>query len=80
MLRQKVIGYTADDYPFCGKVLGKENHFILAGYNGAGMPHIFLTAKGIAKMVREDVPFEQSGIPRIFKITEERLKKDVQPR
>jgi len=44
------------------------------------MPHIFLTAKGIAKMIREDAAFEKSGIPRIFKITEERLRKDVQPR
>ncbi len=43
------------------------------------MPLVFLTAKGIAKMIREDVPFEQSGIPRIFKVTEERLKKDVEP-
>jgi hypothetical protein len=43
------------------------------------MLHIFLTAKGIAKMVREDVDFEGSGIPRIFKTTEERLKQDVTP-
>ena len=41
---------------------------------------IFLTGKGIAKMIREDVPFEQSGIPRIFKTTEERLMKDIEPR
>ncbi|PMD43301.1 FAD dependent oxidoreductase [Hyaloscypha variabilis F] len=75
-----IIGHTADGYPLCGKVPGKENHFILAGYNGGGMPHIFLTAKGIAKMIREDAAFEKSGIPRIFKITEERLRKDVQPR
>lgn len=80
ILRRKVIGHTADGYPFCGKVPGKENHFVLAGYNGAGMPLIFLTAKGIAKMIQEDLPFEQSGIPKIFKITEERLKKDVEPR
>jgi glycine/D-amino acid oxidase-like deaminating enzyme len=80
ILRRIVIGHTADGYPFCGKVPGKDNHFVLAGYNGAGMPLIFLTAKGIAKMIWEDLPFEESGIPRIFKITEERLKKDVEPR
>ena len=39
----------------------------------------FLTAKGIAKMIREDVPFEDSGIPRVFKLTEERLRKDIEP-
>lgn len=41
------------------------------------MPVIFTTAKGIARMIREDVPFEESGIPRIFKTTGERLKSDV---
>lgn len=70
-----VTGTTADELPHCGKVPGKENHYILAGFNGAGMPHIYLTAKGIAKMIREDVPFEESGIPRIFKTTEERMLK-----
>ena len=44
------------------------------------MPLIFWTAEGIAKMIREDVPFEQSGIPKNFKITEERLKKGIEPR
>jgi hypothetical protein len=28
-------------------------------------------------MIRENVEFEDSGIPRIFKTTEDRLKKDV---
>lgn len=77
--RCTVIGSTADGHPFVGQLPGKPNHFILAGYNGAGMPLVFLTAKGIAKMIREDVPFEQSGVPRIFKVTEERLRKDVEP-
>lgn len=72
-----VLGYTADGWPHCGQVPGRENQYILAGYNGAGMPLIFLTARGIAKMIREDVPFESTSIPRIFKTTEERLKKDV---
>ncbi|TVY78531.1 Gamma-glutamylputrescine oxidoreductase [Lachnellula suecica] len=74
---REVIGYTADSWPHCGKVHGQENHYVLAGYNGAGMPVIFLAAKGISKMIREDVPFEESGIPRIFKVTEKRLEKDV---
>lgn len=37
------------------------------------MSHIYLTAKGIAKMIREGVPFEKSGIPKIFKATKERM-------
>ena len=76
----RVIGSTVDGYPLVGRVPGKHNHFVLARYNGAGMPLIFLTAKGIAKMIREDVPFEEASIRRIFKITEEQLKKDVEPR
>lgn len=72
-----VMGITADALPHCGKVPGKENQFILAGFNGAGMLHIFLSAKGIAKMVRSGVPFEESGMPRIFKSTEKRLVDDV---
>jgi glycine/D-amino acid oxidase-like deaminating enzyme len=60
-IRYEVIGYTADGYPFCGKVLGKDNHFVLAGFNGAGMPLIFLVAKGIAKMIKEDASFEESA-------------------
>ncbi|KAH9215672.1 FAD dependent oxidoreductase [Leptodontidium sp. 2 PMI_412] len=72
-----IIGHTADGLPHCGKIPGQENHFILAGYNGGGMAMIFLTAKGIAKMIREDVPFEESGIPSFFKTTEERLMKDA---
>jgi glycine/D-amino acid oxidase-like deaminating enzyme len=68
-IRYEVIDYTADGCPFCGKVLGKDNHFVLAGFNGAGMPLIFLAAKGIAKMIKEDALFEESGIPRIFKTT-----------
>ncbi|KAH6684139.1 FAD dependent oxidoreductase [Halenospora varia] len=74
-----IIGYTIDGWPHCGKVPDQGNHFILAGYNGAGMPLIFLTAKGIARMIMDDVPFEESGIPRIFKTTQERLQKDVSP-
>jgi glycine/D-amino acid oxidase-like deaminating enzyme len=72
-----VIGYTSDNWPHCGKVPGQGNHYILAGFNGVGMPKIFLTAKGIARMIREDVPFEETGISRLLKTTEERLKKDV---
>ena len=73
----KVIGYTADSRPHCGKVPGQENHYVLAGFNGAGMPVIFLTAKGIAGMIKEKVSFGRSGIPRIFETSKERLQEDV---
>ncbi|KUJ21530.1 FAD dependent oxidoreductase [Mollisia scopiformis] len=74
-----IMGNTADSFPHVGQVPGQPNHFILAGFNGSGMSMIFLTAKGVAKMVRDDVAFEESGIPRLFKTTESRLKLEVKP-
>lgn len=76
-MSRTVIGATADGFPHCGKVCGEESRDVLAGFNGAGMPHIFLTAEGIAKMMRENVPFEESGIPRGFRTCEERLDRDA---
>jgi glycine/D-amino acid oxidase-like deaminating enzyme len=72
------MGKTADSFPHVGQVPGQKNHFVLAGFNGSGMSMIFLTAKGVAKMVREDVSFEESGIPRLFKTSEDRLKLEVE--
>lgn len=72
------MGKTADLLPHVGQVPGQENHFILAGFNGSGMSMIFLTAKGVAKMVTKNLPFEESGIPTLFKTTEERLKLDIE--
>lgn len=59
--------------PHAGPVPSKPGQYILAGFNGHGMPQIYLTAKGIAKMIREGAPFGASGIPRIFETTRERL-------
>jgi hypothetical protein len=67
------MGYTSDLMPHVGAVPEKPGQFIMAGFNGHGMPLIFLTAKGIARMVSQDCKFEETGIPRIFKTTKERL-------
>lgn len=70
------MGATPDGYPHIGKVPGKQAQWILAGFNGGGMPMIFLSAKGVAKMVMEDVPFGESdaGIPLRCETTAERLR------
>jgi hypothetical protein len=49
----------------------------MAGFNGGGMPLIFLASKGIAKMLQgdDDVRFQDTGIPAIFETTLERLDK-----
>ncbi|PGH10161.1 hypothetical protein AJ79_05516 [Helicocarpus griseus UAMH5409] len=79
-----VMGFSTDLLPHAGPIPGKPNQYILAGFTGHGMPMAFLTARGIAKMVRncnagdgsenEDVPFEETGIPRLYKTTRERLE------
>lgn len=38
------------------------------------MLFIFLSSEGLADMIVEDVSFEHTGIPSIFKITNERLR------
>ncbi|OJJ47375.1 hypothetical protein ASPZODRAFT_132360 [Penicilliopsis zonata CBS 506.65] len=68
-----VMGYSYDSNPHIGHVPGKPGQFVLAGFNGHGMPVIFLGAKGLAKMVVGNLPFEQSGLPRLFRTTQERI-------
>ena len=68
-----VMGYSYDSNPHIGEVPGKPGQSILAGFNGHGMPVIWLAAKELAKMVAEDVPFEQTGLPRLFKTTQDRI-------
>lgn len=67
------MGYTTDSLPHVGKVPGKPGQFVIAGFNGHGMPQIFLSAKGVAQMILKGVDFEQTGVPRIFKTAQERL-------
>jgi hypothetical protein len=49
---------------------------VIAGFNGGGNAFILLSALGLAKMVLHGLLFEETGIPMVFKTTEERLKKD----
>lgn len=37
------------------------------------MPQIFLASKGMAKMVVNGVPYSETGLPRLFEESEERL-------
>lgn len=70
------MGYTPDGVPHIGEVPGKPGQYILAGFNGGGMPLIFLSAKGVAKMI-QGANFEDSGIPKIFRATQERLNSEA---
>lgn len=62
--------------PHIGEVPSKPGQFIIGGFNGHGMPLIFLSSKGLAKMILDGAPFEETGIPRLFKTTAERLASD----
>ncbi|KAJ5102775.1 hypothetical protein N7532_003304 [Penicillium argentinense] len=68
-----VMGYSADSLPHVGEVPEKPGQFIAAGFNGHGMPVVFLSAKGVAKMALKRVSFKETGLPRLFETSIERL-------
>lgn len=70
-----VMGYSYDSHPHMGRVPEREGQFVVAGFNGHGMPVIFLGAEGVAKMVGDDVTFEETGLPSLFKTSKERMEK-----
>ncbi|OAL74950.1 FAD dependent oxidoreductase [Trichophyton violaceum] len=70
-----VMGYSADSLPHIGRVPSKDGQLILAGFNGHGMPVCFLAAKAVAAMALDDsVTFEDTGLPRVYKTTVDRLQ------
>lgn len=71
-----IMAYTADEAPLIGELPGSDRHYIVAGFNGGGNDRIFLSARGIADMVVNGVPFSRTGVPAIYEATQERLTKD----
>jgi glycine/D-amino acid oxidase-like deaminating enzyme len=59
----QVMGYSDDGFPYVGPVSGKPGQFICAGFNGHGMPQIFLSAKAIAEMVLMGATPQEAGLP-----------------
>ncbi|CAG8075824.1 unnamed protein product [Penicillium salamii] len=68
-----VMGYSFDSNPHIGHVPEKDGQFILAGFNGHGMPVIWLAAQELAKMVSNGVPFEKTSMPRLFQTSQFRI-------
>lgn len=64
---------TNDGVPHVGRVPHKPGIHICAGFNGHGMPLCFLSAKGVAQMVREDCSFADTGVPACFETGEQRM-------
>ncbi|KAH9904047.1 FAD dependent oxidoreductase superfamily protein [Xylariomycetidae sp. FL2044] len=70
-----IMGRTPDGMPHVGRVPGRENQWVISGFNGGGMPLIYLLGRAVAQMVRDGVAFEDTDavIPRSFETTLERL-------
>jgi glycine/D-amino acid oxidase-like deaminating enzyme len=68
-----VMGYSYDSLSHVGEVPGRPQQYIVAGFNGHGMPVIWLAAKGLAQMINEGVEFEKTGVPRVMKTTQARI-------
>lgn len=69
------MGYSSDFNPHVGEIPGRPGQYICAGFNGHGMPVIFLAAKGLTEMIANGKSFEDVNIPRLYKSTVERIKK-----
>ncbi|KAL4874726.1 FAD dependent oxidoreductase [Aspergillus karnatakaensis] len=70
-----IMGYAYDTAPHVGEVPGLPGRYISAGYDGHGMPVIFLATKGLADMIVHGKTYEETQLPRVFKSTVERLEK-----
>ncbi|EED13690.1 conserved hypothetical protein [Talaromyces stipitatus ATCC 10500] len=68
-----IMGYSADSAPHIGAIPSRPTQFIAAGFNGHGMPVIFLSTKGLAQMILHDKSFDDTDLPRIYKSSAERL-------
>ncbi|TEY38116.1 hypothetical protein BOTCAL_0497g00060 [Botryotinia calthae] len=72
-----VMGYSFDSNPHIGLVPQRSGQFIIAGFNGHGMPVIWLAAKGLAEMLRTGNSFEEVRVPMplpsLFKTTQDRI-------
>lgn len=68
-----VMGYSYDSNPHIGTVPNKDGQFILAGFNGHGMPVIWLSAKEVAKMIIQGAPFAETSLPQLFQTTQLRI-------
>ncbi|TVY38039.1 Gamma-glutamylputrescine oxidoreductase, partial [Lachnellula subtilissima] len=58
-----------------GRYLDGRDVFIAAGFEGHGMPVIWLTVKGVIEMLGGKA-FEESGVPGMFRTTRERLESE----
>jgi glycine/D-amino acid oxidase-like deaminating enzyme len=68
----QVMGYSDDGFPYVGPVRKKPGQYICAGFNGHGMPQIFLSAKAIAEMVISGATAGEVDLPLPYWTSPER--------
>lgn len=68
-----VMGYSFDSTPHVGQVPSKPGQLIISGFNGHGMPVIWLAAKGLADMIHEGKDFEEAKLPKLLKTSQSRI-------
>jgi len=69
-----IMGYSYDSLPHVSDIPGRPGQYICGGFDGHGMPIIFLAARGLAQMIRMGKKFEEVNLPRLYKSTAERLR------
>jgi glycine/D-amino acid oxidase-like deaminating enzyme len=73
-----IMGRTTDGQPYVGRVPGRENEWVLAGFNGGGMAIIALCARAVGRMVCEGKDFgdvwKEEGLLEGFACSEGRLQ------
>ncbi|KAJ2986624.1 hypothetical protein NUW58_g4938 [Xylaria curta] len=70
-----IMGYTADDLPHIGPVPDKKGLYVCAGFIGHGMPNVLLSAKAVAKLLKDGSPLAELGVPALYATSAERLRK-----
>ena len=71
-----IMGYSADGFPFIGRLPDEKGLYIAASFQGGGMVLSFLAAKALAKIItEEDRKLEglDTAFPRTFLVTKRRL-------
>ncbi|PLN83231.1 FAD dependent oxidoreductase superfamily [Aspergillus taichungensis] len=72
-----IMGFTTDSLPHVGNVPHKPGQLIVAGFSGHGMPQVFLSAEGIARMIVDGAAYEETGLPRLFRTSSDRLESEA---
>ncbi|RKF60884.1 Gamma-glutamylputrescine oxidoreductase [Erysiphe neolycopersici] len=69
-----IMGYNSDSLPNIGAVPDRPGCFIQAGFQGNGMPQIFLVSKALVEMVVTGKSYEEVRIPSLYRTSKERLQ------